>query len=189
MRLIKKYWPLVGIGITLFIIGFYLLGARDEFVREPVESDTKVEDGIHLEGIHYAQENPEKRIKWFLDASEVSFSKDRQVVSFNNFKLKLEAEKRPSIELVGKHGDYNKNSGEINLHGDLHGHSDSGYRIITEHILYQYKEGYLKTDEWVRIIGPFFSIAGKGFYFNLENESIRILSEVTTDIERDLLIL
>ena len=84
-------------------------------------------------------------MKWTLDAKEVKISKDKTFISFKDFLLKLKPQDRPWVELKGKRGDYDKNSGEINLHGDLQAHTDNGYRIITDHILYKEKEGYFKV--------------------------------------------
>jgi len=125
-------------------------------------------------------------VKWTLDAKEVRFSKNNNFFSFMDFRLKLEPKNKPAIELEGKRGDYNKNSGEINLRGGLQGCTDNGYRIITEHILYNQKEGILKTEKPVKITGPFFSISGKGLSFNVENEILQIKSDVMTLVDKKL---
>jgi len=184
-----KYWPIAVIVLFLVVIGFYLIKARYENVEDLIVTDLISEEGLRLKNIHYIQNNPDESMKWVLDAKEVRFSKDRQHISFKNFRLKLEPEHRPSIELEGRGGNYNKGSSEISLRGDLHAYTDDGYRIITEHILYRQKEGYLKTEEPVKIIGPFFSVTGRGLYFNLEKETLRIMSDVTTLIKRKSFVL
>ncbi|MBW1765558.1 MAG: LPS export ABC transporter periplasmic protein LptC [Deltaproteobacteria bacterium] len=184
-KLLKKHWPLIGIGILLVVVSFYLTRSWNEILQGRTLTNIFSEEGIKLENINYTQNSPDDGMKWNLDAKEVKFSKDRQFISFRDFRLKLEPENRPSVELEGKRGDYDRNSGEINLHGDLQGHTNDGYRIITQHILYKHKEGLLKTEEPVKIMGPFFSIAGRGLYLNLEKETLRIISGVTTSIYRE----
>jgi len=169
----------------LVVVSFYLTRSWNEILQGRTLTNIFSEEGIKLENINYTQNSPDDGMKWNLDAKEVKFSKDRQFISFRDFRLKLEPENRPSVELEGKRGDYDRNSGEINLHGDLQGHTNDGYRIITQHILYKHKEGLLKTDEPVKIMGPFFSIAGRGLYLNLEKETLRIISGVTTSIYRE----
>lgn len=169
----------------LVVVSFYLTRGWNEILQGRILTNILSEEGIKLENINYTQNSPDDGMKWNLDAKEVKFSKDRQFISFRDFRLKLEPENRPSVELEGKRGDYDRNSGEINLHGDLVGHTNDGYRIITQHILYKHKEGLLKTDEPVKIMGPFFSIAGRGLYLNLEKETLRIISGVTTSIYRE----
>ncbi|MEE9609745.1 MAG: LPS export ABC transporter periplasmic protein LptC [Desulfatiglandales bacterium] len=186
-RIFKKHWPLIGIGVLLIVVSLYLIHARKEIGGASLLTDLVSEEGLSLKDIHYTQNNPDEGMKWILDAKEVKFSKDRTFFSFRNFRLKLEPENRPRVELQGKRGDYNKKSGEINLHGDLQGHTDNGYSIFTEHMVYKEKEGYLKTDQPVKIFGPFFSVAGRGLYFNPEKETLRIISDVTTHINKDSL--
>ena len=188
-KLLKKHWPLILMGILLVVVSYYLIKGRHEILQGRILTDILSEEGIKLENISYTQTSPDEGVKWSLDAKEVKFSKDRQFISFSDFRLKLEPENRPSVELEGKRGDYDKNSGEINLHGDLQGYTNNGYKIITQHILYKQKEGFLRTEEPVKITGPFFSIAGRGLYFNLEKETLRIMSGVTTSIDSESFIL
>ena len=101
--------------------------------------------------------------------------------------MKLEPENRPPFELEGRRGEYDESSGEINLHGDLRGYSHNGYRIITEHIMYKRREGYLKTEAPVKITGPFFSVEGRGLYYNLDRGTLKIDADVTTLIDNEAL--
>ncbi len=188
-RLFKKHWPLIGIATLLFVVGLYMVGAQKRIMKSSLLSDIVGEEGLKLKNVSYAQNDPSQGMKWTLDAKEVKFSKDKTFISFKDFRLKLRPLNRPTVELEGKRGDYDRNSGEINLHGDLQAYTDNGYRIITQHILYKEKEGYLKTEEPVRILGPFFSVAGRGLYYNPEKETLRILSDVTTRITKESLIL
>ena len=166
-----------------------MIGTQRQVVKEYLFSDIAAGEGLKLKNIHYTQNSPDEGLKWILDADEVRFSKDRSYFSFRKFRLKLEPENRPVVELEGKSGEYNKDSGEINLRGDLRGYTNNGYRIITEHLLYNQKEGYLKTEETVQIFGPFFSISGRGLFFNLQKETLKILSDATTRIIKGSLLL
>ena len=166
-----------------------MMGAQKEIIKESLLSDMVGEEELKLKNVSYAQNDPSQGMRWTLDAKEVKFSKDKTFISFKDFQLKLRPQNRPTVELKGKKGDYDRNSGEINLRGDLQASTDNGYRIITEHILYKEKEGYLETEEPVRILGPFFSVAGRGLYYNPEKETLRIHSDVTTRIAKESLIL
>ena len=110
-------------GILLVVVSYYLIKGRHEILQGQVLTDMFSEEGIKLENISYTQTSPDEGVKWNLDAKEAKFSKDRQFITFSDFRLKLEPENRPSVELEGKRGDYDKNSGEINLHGDLQGYT------------------------------------------------------------------
>ena len=180
----------MGIIALLALIGFFLIkaGHKGKGVEDTVLTDLVPDEGL-INNFHYIQDNPDEGAKWILDADEVRFSKDRQHISFNKFHLKLEPENNFAIELSGAEGDYDKTSDEINLRGVLEGHTENGYRISTDHILYQQKEGNLKADGPVEITGPFFSVRGRGLHVNLEKETIRIIHDTQTLIERGSLIL
>ncbi len=184
-RFFKKHWPLLAIAILLLVVGLYIIGAQKEIMKASLPSDIVGEEGLKLKNVSYSQDDPNQGMRWTLDAKEVKFSKDKTFISFKDFRLKLRPLNRPTVELEGKRGDYDRNSGEINLNGNLQAYTDNGYRITTEHILYNEKEGYLKTEKPVRILGPFFSVAGRGLYYNPEKETLRIFSDVTTRITRE----
>jgi LPS export ABC transporter protein LptC len=186
-KIFTRHWPLLAIGIIGLVVGTYLLRAPEE--QEPIQASTPVEkeEGIKLQDIHYTQDDPDDSVKWVLDAEEVRFSTDRSFFSFKQFKLKLKPENKPTVDLEGQRGDYDKNTGIINLLGDLQGSTDNGYTIWAEKLLYRHKEGILTTDGPVTIKGPFFSVDGKGLYFNLDKEFLRMLSGVTTTINEKIL--
>ena len=106
----------------LLVVGFYLYEVRkNPILKQVMQTEFSTEEGVKLKNIHYTQKDPEKNLTWLLDAKEVTFSEDRQVMTFRNFKLRLESKDRPAIELQGKRGDYNKKTEIITLHGDLLG--------------------------------------------------------------------
>jgi LPS export ABC transporter protein LptC len=189
MKSFLKYLPIMGIAGLLALIGFFLIKSAHQGIEDSILIEQVLDEGLRLKKIHYIQDNPDEGTRWVLDADEVMFSKDRQRISFNKFHLKLEPENNISIELEGNRGDYDKTSDEMSLKGHLEGYTDNGYRISTEDIVYKQKEGHLNTDGPVEVIGPFFSVKGRGFHLNLENKTIKIISDVTTLIERESLVL
>lgn len=188
-KYLKKYWPIFGLVLILLIVAYYLLAARTGGLKDSIVSQLIPEEGIKLENIHYIQHNPDEGMKWTLDASEVKFSKDRQHLSFKDFHLRLEPADRSPVELLGQGGEYNKPRDEIQLWGKVRGIFEDGYRIDTDHLLYQQRKGILRSGDPVRIEGPFFSVRGKGLHLDLGRKNLRILSDVTTIIDRKILAL
>lgn len=188
-RLLYRYWPLGGIALLAAVAVFYLIRseAEKELVRRPVLTEAGLSDGITLTDIHYTQDDPDQGIQWILNAKEVQYSPDRSYFSFRSFHLRLFPEDRPSLELEGAQGDFNKATGEINLRGDLKGHSIDGYRIFADHLRYDHELGLLTTEEPVEIRGPFFTVKGTGLYINLEQEYLRINSGAKTSLDRKIL--
>jgi LPS export ABC transporter protein LptC len=189
IKFLKRHWPLVCIGFVLIVVGLYVVQSHTNLIQSSLLNNLVSEEGLQLKNIHFTQNDSDKGMKWVLDAKEVRFSKDRRFFSFREFRLRLKPVNRPSMELKGQSGNYDKDSGEIDLRGDLQGSTDNGYKLLTEHLLYQQKDGYLKTEEPVTIIGPFFTVAGRGLYFNPEKETFRLNSDVITRLNGDSFIL
>ena len=185
---LKKQWPLIALGGLLVLVSFYLIRSGKQMIEGPILDAIVAGEGLNLKEIHYTHNDPDKAMKWSLDAQEVSFSEDKSFILFREFRLKLEPENRPWFKLKGQKGDYSRKSGTINLWGDLEGCSGNGYRLFTEHIIINEKRGHVKTDEPVRIFGPFFSIEGQGLFVDLEKERFKILSDVTTIVKENSLI-
>jgi LPS export ABC transporter protein LptC len=188
--LIKRHWPLLGIGLLVVVVAWKFLWIPKEVSPKPVTAyGGGSEESAKMEDIHFTQENPDEKVKWTLDAKEVTLSKDRRYTRFQGFRLKLVPERRAALELEGKSGSYDRDSGVITLDGDLKGDTSDGYHILTEKILYKSKEGTLESPGDVKIRGPFFSIEGRGLFLDLEKETLRIDFPIATLSANELLTL
>ena len=173
----------MGLCGLLVLATFYFFKSSEDLMKAPALLKNLMSgEGLKLEDVHYSQDNPDKKIKWVVDAREVRFSGDRKNVEFADFKLKVEPEDGPWFTLTGKKGNYSQDSGKIELFGSIDGVSSDGYRILTEYLLINEKAGHLSTDRPVKIFGPFFEVDGKGLFGDLKKETIRVLSNVTTTI-------
>ena len=176
---------MAGIALLLLVATLYIFGAQESIEEEPKSTDTVMEKGVDLmENISFTGGDPDKGEKWVLNAKKVRVSDDQTVYSGIDFGFKLELRDGTHIELQGDKANYDGNTGEIFLQGGLKGQTSKGYRIVTDHLVYKGENGYLVTDAPVKIFGPFLSVSGQGLYFNPEEEILRVLSEVTTLIDR-----
>ncbi|MBN1625485.1 MAG: LPS export ABC transporter periplasmic protein LptC [Deltaproteobacteria bacterium] len=175
-----KYLSIAGILILLCIIGYYLIKAGYKGIN-PVLSEL-IPEAVTVKNFQYTQDDPDEGAGFVLDADEGTWSQDRQRVSLKRFRLKLEPVDSPAMEIKGNKADWDTISNVINLSGDLRGEGGR-YRIFTEYLSYEQKNGVLKTDEPVRITGPFFSMSGKGLIFYTEKETFEIVSDITGLIE------
>ena len=184
---LKRQWPILGLGILLALASFYLIKSGKKVIRETLVENIMPGEGHQATDIHYAQNNPEKGITWALEAKEMRSTGDKNSIAFNEFRLKVTPKDRALIELTGARGDYSRDSGEINLWGNLEGFSGDGFKIFTDHILINEKTRLLSSDKPVKILGPFFSVDGRGLFIDLEKESLDILANVTAVINKDAL--
>ena len=184
--LFKRHWPLLGLGALLILVGFYLAKSGKELLKTTALLKNIVSgEGLELKDVHYRQDDPDEKVQWVLDAKEVQFSKDMKTIRFYEFKLKVEPEGKPWFKLSGKRGNYFKDSGKIELWGDLAGFYGDKYEIFTDYVLINEKIGTLKTEKPVKIIGPFFDVKGKGLFADMTEEKVKILSDVTTIIDEE----
>lgn len=184
---LKRKWPLIGLVFLLALVAFYFLRSGTKVFQNPVLKDIISGEGLELKDVHYSHDDPDKGIKWNLDAKKVRFSGDKSKIFFNDFRLKVEPNNRAWVEIQGKKADYHRNSGKIYLWGDLKGYSGDGYRIDTDQMMINEKNGCMSTEKPVMISGPFFSVRGRGLFADLEKETVKILSDVTTTIHKEYL--
>jgi LPS export ABC transporter protein LptC len=181
----QRQWPLIGLALLLVFVGFYLVRSGEESSQQPPAQETlSAEEGVKLRDIHYTHEDPEKKVKWVLDAAEVTFSQDHNYISFLDFQLHVKPKDRPTIIVTGKRGDYTRDSGVIRLWGDLEANSADGYRFQTEQMVINEKLRELRSDKPVKVLGPFFAVSGTGMIADWERKTVKILSNVTTTIEK-----
>ena len=187
ISLFKRQWPLIAVGIFLAWVVFYLIRSGMGSIQVPRINGSVLGEGLRLEDIHYTNDHGEKGLKWVLDAKEVRFSGDRNNIFFHDFQLRAEPNNRSWFKLKGKKGDYSRRSGEIKLWGGLRGYSENGFKIRTEDIFINEKKEHLNTDKPVKIVGPSFTVEGKGLFVNLKKERLQIMSDVITVLESESL--
>lgn len=182
--LLKRHWPLLGLGVLLLVVGLYLAKSGRELIKTTaLLKDMVSGEGLSLKEIHYRQDDPEAKVKWVLDAQEVRFSEDKRTIQFYDFDLKVDPEGKPGFNLRGKRGNYSKDSNTIELWGELKGFYGDNYQVLTDHLVVGDNLGTLRTETEVEITGPFFTVTGRGLLADLTNETIRVLANVTTTLK------
>jgi LPS export ABC transporter protein LptC len=179
----KKYLPIAGMLLLVLVLGYFLVKPGDKGINKTAINELPPGAGITGKKLHFVEDQTDEKIKYILDADEATSSQDKKQVELSGVRLKLEPVTGPAMEIKGTEGDFNKSLNEIILKGDVQGRRTDGYSIFTEYVAYMLKEGVLKTDEPVRIIGPFFSASGRGLLFYPEKETFKIISNVTTIID------
>ncbi len=170
----------------LLAVGFYFAKAGKDLIKTTALIKNVLSgEGVNLKDIHYRQDDPDEKVKWVLDAKEVRFSEDKNTIRFFDFYLKVSAEGRPGFSLKGEKGVYQKKIGKIELWGKLDGTYGDAYRFQTEYVAIDEKNGTVTNQNPVEIIGPFFTVKGKGLFADITGNRVRILSDVVTTIDQE----
>jgi LPS export ABC transporter protein LptC len=180
----KKYLPIAGIVILFMVLGYFLARTPgSKGINKTTINELPPDAGLTGKTLHLVEDHPEEGYKFILDADQATSSQDEERISLTGVGLRFERRNGLTMEIKGAQGNFNKSLNEISLRGDVQGYSSNGYSLSTENIVYNQKEGVLKTDEPVKMLGPFFSMSGKGFLFNPEEDKFRIISNVMTIID------
>jgi len=183
MKTPKRYLPIAGIVILFLVLGYFLVKTPgSKGINKKAINELPPDAGITGNNLHLVEEHAEEGYKFILDADKATSSQNEERVTLTGVGLRFERKDGHNMEIKGAEGDFNKSLYEISLRGDVQGRSDEGYNLSTEYIVYNQKEGVLKTDELVKMSGPFFTVSGRGLLFNPEGETLKIISGVTTII-------
>ena len=176
-----RYLPIAGILLLVCIIGYYLLKTGFEGVKKPVLDELLPDASLTIKNPHFSQDNPDNGTRFELEADEGIYSRHKQRISLNGFRLLLEPKDSPYMEIKGSKADWDTDLKIITLKGNLQGNSSDGYRLSTDNLTYDYKgkEDVLKTDEPVSITGPFFSVQSPGLAFYPGKGILKIPDAVT----------
>jgi LPS export ABC transporter protein LptC len=174
--------PFLVAGILIAIAAFLLVGSDKDRGNRSSLPEIAPGEGVKLKEVRYRQDDPDRGLKWALDAAEVVFSEDDEKVLFKDFLLNLEPAERGAVRLTGKEGEYDRRRGIIFLKGVVEAESKDGYRIVTQDVTINEKAKRAESDSLVRAWGPFFTIEGKGLYADLETRTFKLKEDVLTTL-------
>jgi len=186
-RFFRNHLLLVFLGVICVVVSFCIIRGLKRLPDEASVEKILLKDGVRLRQVHYSQGDIHKDLNWKLDAEEVNLSQDNNIVTFRQFSLVVEPKGRPKVYLRGRTGEYSRVTGKLDLRGSLQIHSDDGYNARSEHLVFDEKKGLITTEDKVEISGPFFSLTGKGLFVDLKKEILKIKSNVTTTLTKELL--
>ncbi len=173
----------MGVGLLLAVVCYYLLTSGGNIVRGTIAESVSVDSqGIKLKELHYVQSNPDNDMTMSINAKETRSSVDGRVIRFNKFRIRVTPKDKPYFEMSGENGVYDRESGKIEVDGNLEGVSEDGYRLTTEHLQFNEKKGIVESADPIKIIGPLFSVVGRGLSVDLNKQTAKILSNVNAVI-------
>ena len=174
--------------ILIVIIGGYIASGSDIVLKLGQQRIATTEDqneGLSLQEAAYSHETDE--IKWNIDAMKIQFSQDQQHINFTDFLLTISPKNRSPFRVSGERAYYNRVDGTIHMSGNIMGKSDDGYQLETDRASVNEQTKEIKSDAFVKITGPFFTVTGNGFEGQLTQQQFRVLSKTNTNIYKEVL--
>jgi len=184
-KLIKNYWPVLSLIFMILGIGYYIISGSKKVVKKanPLNHILPYY-ALQLQDVHYTHDNPNKNIKWELDAEKVRFSKDKSVITFSNFHLIIHSKGQKGFDLKGQEGKYKRDESMLYLKGNLRATYARYYKLYTNSMIFNEKTGQGESKDPVEIKGPFFHIDGIGMHLDIKKKKIKVLSDVNSIIHK-----
>jgi len=184
-KLIRYYWPVIGLVFVILVVGYYIGMGPGKIVKKKRTLNQMLPHyALELKDVRYTNDNPNKDIKWELEAKKVRFSKDRSLITFFNFHLIVHSKDKKDFDLIGKKGEYRRNENMLYLKGNLKAIYGNDYTLYTDSLVFNEKTGQGKSEDPVEIKGSFFDIDGIGMYLDIKKKRIKVLSDVKSVIRK-----
>ncbi len=134
---------------------------------------------VKLEKVHYSGMR-EGRLSWELNAAAASFRKDEGLVHLEGVKLKLYSTGGKVHTLTSRDGDYNGDTGLIDVAGDVRIETNDGFTLKTESLSYRSSKNLISSDELVEIATSEMRVSGIGMEMEVESGRFKMFEGVRT---------
>ncbi|HOP40814.1 MAG TPA: LPS export ABC transporter periplasmic protein LptC [Geobacteraceae bacterium] len=142
-------------------------------------SDLPKNIDLSLQKVHYTS-TKEGTMQWDLHASKVDYYNKSGVIRFSKPEMVLFGKGNAgTYALKGDTADYHKDSGDVQLVGNVSANNKSGMTFFTDHLEYSAARALIATDDRVRLEDAFLSVEGTGMELNLNTRKVRVLRNVT----------
>ncbi len=173
---------IVLIGGIVFVVVWANL--RERKASEAVEKHPIVSTGgadMHLEKIRFVEDKHGERT-WELEAKSVHQYQDQNMMLLEDIKVTFYAKEGRTFFLTGKQGKVYQDSKNVELMGDVVLTSSDGYQLKTSSASYRNSEKIVTTSDLVEIEGEQLRLTGKGMLVNMEEKTLKVLSQVKTQL-------
>lgn len=148
-----------------------------------VLSDLPKNIDLSLQKVHYTS-TKEGLLQWDLVANKVDYYNNSGVIRFTNPEIVLFGKgESGTYTLKGDTADYHKESGDVQLVGNVTANNESGMTFVTGHLEYSAARALVVTDDQVRLEDASLSVEGTGMELNLNTRKVRVLRNVTAVVK------
>lgn len=180
---LRKYWPFLCFFLLVAVAGIYGIGQEATNIVIESTATQFLKEGVRLEQVSLLKGASSDDVSWSVKAEQVLLKDNNRVVVFKEFYLKVKQQNGQPFTLTGQEGRYLRAQKKLFLKGDLLGQSSQGYTVSTNSAIFNEREGWVKGEEMVKVMGPFFHITGLGFFVDMKRRLVKIGPQVTAIIK------
>jgi LPS export ABC transporter protein LptC len=120
---------------------------------------------------------------WEVVAKKAELYNTEQLAVLHQFYARLLGQPSEPSQMIAAHGQIDRVTGDIAVHGDVRLQYQDGYTIETESLYWYAADRVLYTEAPVKILNPSISIAGMGLHSNVDQHRIAIQHSVRASFQ------
>ncbi len=164
--------------IILILIIITLSQCKENKIKKEINIKENLEETKKVKVVEY-KEN-EKIFELFAD----EIISREEFLRAKGLSISIYEDGLKTLFIRADSGDYNTTSGDIEIKGNVKLWNSEGDTLWTQHLVYKYKEGIIKSDADCRLFQKGKYIKGKGFESKKPFKKIRIFGKIKGEKEK-----
>lgn len=132
---------------------------------------------LQIKDIHYTEVD-DAGTKWEIRADTARYQKKENLAFFEKVSIRLVMKDGRVFLMNGDHGQFNSQSRDVEVEGNVTIVSETGDRFSTDRLLYRDADKRIETDRPVTMENSSIRISGVGMTLILDEKKVTILSQV-----------
>ncbi len=150
---------------------------------EKVLESTPRNVDLALKKIHYTETRDGVR-RWTLVADSAAHDMEDGIAHIKNIRMTFyDAGGVGAVTLTARRGELKPDAHEMEARGNVVVKSARGYTMYTDRLQYRENDRMIRTAEPVRLVSKTMDVRGKGMRFNVQDQSVRLLSDVRGQVK------
>jgi len=182
-------WQVKKIRLILLCISVCIIGAvlvialKGEKKQIVIKENTRAADNspgatIELKNVAYSTTNKDNFKEWDLNAQSAQYYQGGETIILEGVEVKLYRPDGSTYSLKGAHGEYNTETKNIKMYGNIIGVMPDNTTVQAETFYYDNAKRQVTTNDTIFIKRSNFTLKGRGMVIDLNKEKLSILSHV-----------
>jgi LPS export ABC transporter protein LptC len=162
------------------VVGMAIGTKKQQIVtKTDISQAVKVGPSVVLKNVAYSTTNNDNFKEWDLDAESAQYLQDEKRVILENLFVRVYRPNGKVFKIRGLHGEFNTETRNITMRGDIWGSMPDNTTIQTDSVDYDHAKRFITTEDKVFIRrNSKFALEGKGMVIDMAKEKMTISSNV-----------